>query len=352
MERLEREDALFNRNIGYKYKNGENNPTLFEFHVDDHPTFQQHCSNLQFGGHLSVRKKESEKPLILLGQDESIFKQYTLSPKQWSLPDGITAPNPKEDGQGVMLSSFVSRDFGYGHDLTESQLIEVNNYRRGKCYVDEEAAIAVNGKKEKNNLTSSPFVCWLDYGINFEGYWNYHHMIVQLEDIVDVLKTLYKDQYDFIFYFDHSARHDRLRPDGLNSKNVNKYHGGTQATMRNTTISDNTYLGSHDHHSKLQIGMYQSMQYQHGDIGPFYFSPEERERRKNDIESEDTEKNKYSKEQLIKHIQEHTNEKSRLRGTIKDIQAKAKSLGIPIQFKRKKILEGLYNKLKVMLQIL
>lgn len=90
--------------------------------MDDHPTFQQRCSNLQFGGHLSVRKKESEKPLILLGQDESIFKQYTLSPKQWSFPDGTTTPNPKEDGQGVMLSSFVPRDFGYGHDLTEFHL--------------------------------------------------------------------------------------------------------------------------------------------------------------------------------------------------------------------------------------
>ena len=52
---------------------------------------------------------------------------------------------------------------------------------------------------------------------------------------------------------------DRLRSDGLNSKNVNKYHGGTQATMRNTTFSNNTYLGPYDHNSKLQIGMNQFM---------------------------------------------------------------------------------------------
>ena len=125
-----------------------------------------------------MRKKESEKPLIIFGQDESIFKQYTLSSKQWALPDGTTAPNPKEDGHGVMLSSFVSRDFGYGLNLTQGQLNEVNNYREGKNYLDRDAAIEVHGKIQKPKLTDSPFVRWLDYGVNFDGYWNYHHMIV------------------------------------------------------------------------------------------------------------------------------------------------------------------------------
>ena len=205
-EKLELEDEFFDKEIGYKYQ--VDGLTLIEYHVDDHPTFQYKCRHLEFGGHLSVRKKEHEKPLILIGQDESIFKQYTLSPKQWNLPDGSSAPNPKDDGHGVMLSSFVSRDFGYGHDLTTTQLEQVNDFRKGKVYLDVEAAMHVHGKKEKDELTTSPFVRWLDYGANFEGYWNYHHMIVQFEDIIDVLRVLYQDKYDFIFYFDHSSGHD------------------------------------------------------------------------------------------------------------------------------------------------
>ena len=73
VEKIEEEDNSFSRNFGYEYKN-ENGETYFEFHVDDHPHFlESHCANLLFGGNLSVRKRESEKPLILIGQDECIF---------------------------------------------------------------------------------------------------------------------------------------------------------------------------------------------------------------------------------------------------------------------------------------
>ena len=89
-----------------------------------------------------------------------------------------------------LMRVFVSRDFGYSHDLTADQLVRVNEFRKNKKYFDEDAAVHVHGKNEKNKLTSTPFVRWLDYGQNYDGYWNYHHMIVQFEDIVDVLKVL------------------------------------------------------------------------------------------------------------------------------------------------------------------
>ena len=147
VEELERNDVFFKKEIGYRYV--KDACTFFEFHVDDHPKFQEKCKYLQFGGHLSVRKREDELPLILIGQDKSILKQYAITPKQWTLPDGATSTNPKEDGQGVMLSSFVSRDFGYSHNLSQTELNEVNEYRKGKNYLDIEAAEYVHGKKEK-----------------------------------------------------------------------------------------------------------------------------------------------------------------------------------------------------------
>jgi hypothetical protein len=36
-------------------------------------------------------------------------------------------------------------------------------------------------------LERSPFVCTFEYGADSEGYWNYNHMVIQLEDCVDVL---------------------------------------------------------------------------------------------------------------------------------------------------------------------
>ena len=45
--------------IGYKYE--KDGMVFFEYHVDDHPTFQHACNDLPFGGHLSVRKPKDKK---------------------------------------------------------------------------------------------------------------------------------------------------------------------------------------------------------------------------------------------------------------------------------------------------
>ena len=85
----------------------------------------------------------------MIGQDKCIFKQYLLVKKQWVLPDGTTAGNPKEEDMGIMLSSFCSRDFGYGFKLSVEQLAIVNQYRDGKDYIDEESALEVLKSKQK-----------------------------------------------------------------------------------------------------------------------------------------------------------------------------------------------------------
>lgn len=188
VEKLEKQDELFARKYGYKYE--IDNSTFYEFHIDDHPSFHHRCRHLIFGGHLS---------------------------------DGTCAPNSKEEGQGVMLSSFVSRDFGYGCDLTPSQLDTINQFRENKAYLDEDAAVFVHGNKNKKKLIESPFVRWLHYGQNNDGYWNYHHMIVQLGDIIDCLRVLYRDKYEFVFFFDHSSGHDHLRPGPISTSGQVEY---------------------------------------------------------------------------------------------------------------------------------
>jgi hypothetical protein len=46
-----------------------------EYHVDSHPAFATYVleENQKFGGNLSVRKKEHECPVLIIGQDESIY---------------------------------------------------------------------------------------------------------------------------------------------------------------------------------------------------------------------------------------------------------------------------------------
>ena len=128
------------------------------------------------------------------------FQTIFISKKQWTLPDGTMAVNPKEEGMGIMYSSFCSRDFGYGFKLSEEQLVIVNWYREGKDYVDEEAAMEVLKTKRKQALKHSPFIQRFDYCINADGYLDYKNMILQFEDVVDVIKALYEDRFDFLFF--------------------------------------------------------------------------------------------------------------------------------------------------------
>jgi hypothetical protein len=59
-------------------------------------------------------------------QDECVVKQYFFTQKSWNGPNGETALIPKDDGLGVMISAFVSHEFGFGFELTTEQFQEVN----------------------------------------------------------------------------------------------------------------------------------------------------------------------------------------------------------------------------------
>ena len=147
----------------------------------------------------------------------------------WVAPDGTTVLVPKDDGQGLMISAFQSREFGFGMEICEEDLRKINERRRGQKYVDETAAVSKKGTALKKDLKNSPFVVEFEYGANNEGYWSYEHMVLQLEDCVDCLQVL-APQFDYLFLFDHSCGHDKQREDGLNVENMKKSFRGNKHT--------------------------------------------------------------------------------------------------------------------------
>ena len=181
-----------------------------------------------------------------------------------------------------MLSSFVSRDYGFGWDISKEQLYIVNQRRRGKHYKDVQAAELKRGNSQKKDLETSPFSIKFEYGNSKNGYWSYEDMVLQLEDCVDVLRAINGDKYDYCFLFDHSNGHDGLRPDGLNLNKISKYFGGKQPSMRDSVIKDESYLGPYQHENKLKVGDIQSMTWTDGDNGPYYMSQSKREQMKYD----------------------------------------------------------------------
>ena len=233
-------DGCIFSGVGYEYE--KDGTTYIEFHVDDHPSFTERDDLHPFGGNVSVRKPSDAKPLLIFGQDECIFKQFALCNKTWVGPNGKTPLVPKSDGQGLMVSAFVSREYGFGWDLTKSQLKLVNKYREKQTYCDEKAALEKLGKIEKDKLKTSPFKRQIDYGAMKDGYWTYEDMIVQVEDCIDCLKAIHGNAYEYLFLFDHSNGHDRLSPNALSASAIQKGFGGSQPFMKNSLIKDESYL--------------------------------------------------------------------------------------------------------------
>jgi hypothetical protein len=67
---------------------------------------------------------------------------------------------------GVMISAFVSQEFGSGMNL---QI--VHEYRQGKQYSATSAAMDKRGTSAKQQFENSPFVVEFEYGVNMEGCW-------------------------------------------------------------------------------------------------------------------------------------------------------------------------------------
>ena len=135
------EKGLVTKNSGYKYTT-KNGIDMVKYHVDSSYLVQDQMNKeTEFGGKLSVCPEQHECPLIIFGHDECIFKQFHVTKKAWMGPNGKMVLIPKDNGQGVMISSFQSQEFGYGLDLTDKQLKQVSEFCKGKKYIDEAAAI-------------------------------------------------------------------------------------------------------------------------------------------------------------------------------------------------------------------
>ena len=111
-----------------------------------------------FGKNVSVRIPLGLQPLMIFGQDESVFNQLLLKPRQWAGPLGQRPLLPKTDRMSLMRSAIQLLETGFGVQISRIQLEETNESRRGQNYVDLDAAIEVHGQEESKRT------------------WNNHHL--------------------------------------------------------------------------------------------------------------------------------------------------------------------------------
>jgi len=114
----------------------------------------------------------NDRPLLLIGQDDSSYHQFVFSKKQWKGPGGHNFILPKGLVETLMISGFQSRTFGLGlGDLLNAEMQDrINVSRRGKKYKSELDAEIVNSNANKNDLTDDPLLRYFKVGINNQGY--------------------------------------------------------------------------------------------------------------------------------------------------------------------------------------
>ena len=120
----------------------------------------------------------------------------------------------------MILSAFISDEFGFIVKITEPQLLEVNKSRKGGKYINEDEATHLNAVSDKKSLNKSPFVRYLAYGSSKDGCWIYRHMILQIEDCIDCLRIIYP-QYNYEFEIDHPPGHNTERINGFSANAMN-----------------------------------------------------------------------------------------------------------------------------------
>jgi hypothetical protein len=149
---------------------------MVELHIDDIKdellTLIYH--ECPFGGKLSIRMQPEERPLLSFGHDECIFHQFIFTGHSWRGKNGEQPIIPKDEGYGLMVSTFQSRELEFGYKLTSEQLATVNYFWQSTRphYLETESALKVNDKTEESDLIQSPFIKYFEYGYmeGKEGY--------------------------------------------------------------------------------------------------------------------------------------------------------------------------------------
>jgi hypothetical protein len=256
---------------------------------------------------------------------------------------------PKSDGETIMISSFQSRSFGVGRNLSEEEIVKINTFREiyRKEYISKEAATTINGNNSKNDIKNNPFTRIFEVGIDKEGYWTFNHMSLQHDDVVDCLQVLFPN-HDFVFYYDQSSGHCKKKSDGLNVHEMNKKWGGLQRHMRSTCITDGC-LGKFN--PVLAVGDSQTMVFTENEVGPFNMTQAARDARRYD-KIVGTKRVKKTKSDLLQTLIDEKGFKPTTHYTMEKIIQITKDFGLPLQHEVNKIEEGWVGKPKGLYQVL
>lgn len=275
---LQREEKLSSDLEGYSFF--RDNEEWREFHVDDCKEFFDILMDAPLEERYREELTENDPRYLPMGHDEALAHQFDFSKKAWRGTKGQQSLRPKGRGKLYMMSGVISRVFLWDPEVSQAQLDEINETRRGKTYIDEEAAIEVSGLSQKPllEMANLPFLKFVEVRTGSGGWWNGANMHLQLEDLADCCKVLYPG-YQLLFFTDWSQGHARKRPDGLDASRMNKGFGGTQVRCHESMLNKDCF-GPYTYPGMLpkptgSLLVRQSFLFLDNNVGPCWMTPSE-----------------------------------------------------------------------------
>jgi hypothetical protein len=137
----------------------------------------------------------NDPDIIVLNQDESVYKSNEFETMHWDCPEdeetdetGVTFLSQKGGGYGTMISGFTAVE-GF-LSLTDTQLNSVNAKRSRENKAPLEFVHRVSNQ-EVAGLLGAPTAltfsyCFFEYGKNRGGYWNSEKMLKQTDEVIDM----------------------------------------------------------------------------------------------------------------------------------------------------------------------
>lgn len=143
-------------------------------------------------------------PIYRLGHDEAVLKAWALPKGVWVIDDVMTL-RKKSSGPGEMVSAVQDEHRGFGLKLSDDELMKVNEYRK---------------LHQREALPESPGICFLKYGKNRDGYWDYEQFEKQAIAVLDVIEALHEN-HQVVLEVDWSQGHAKKLEGGLYVTDMN-----------------------------------------------------------------------------------------------------------------------------------
>ncbi|KAI0070203.1 hypothetical protein K474DRAFT_1609121 [Panus rudis PR-1116 ss-1] len=139
--------------------------------------------------------------LILVTHDESTFYQNDQRKSRWSHEAATATPQPKGDGQSIMVSDFLTVEWGHLVDGTDHSCIAVANF--DGCMCSEARVLFKAGK-------------------NRDGYFDADDLCAQVDRAIDIFEAKTNGTAQGLFLFDNAPSHQKRADDALSARKMVK----------------------------------------------------------------------------------------------------------------------------------